>query len=389
MTERYSYIYGAARTPIGKFNGAFSAVPAPDLGAVAIREALRRSGVAAGKISHVYMGNVLSAGLGQAPARQAALKSGLSESIAATTVNKVCGSGLQAVIHADHAVRLGDGEFVVAGGMENMSMAPYLLPKYRRGHKLGHARIIDSLVHDGLWDPYEDSHMGELSERIARERLIERDAQDYYAITSYTRARNAQRTGAFDDEIVPVPLPPGGKTAVDRDEQPGSENIENFPALPPIFDKERGSITKGNSAKINDGAAALVIGGESREHSPMARILGYAVHSQDPATFALAPVGAIQKVLRRCGLDKDDIGLYEINEAFAAISLAVNDALNLNPERVNVNGGAIALGHPIGATGPRILVTLLYALRRGRLKRGVASLCIGGGEAIAIAVEMT
>ncbi len=389
MTERHSYIYGAARTPIGKFNGAFAEVPAPDLGSIAIREALRRSRIPADNISHVYMGNVLSAGIGQAPARQAALKSGLPETIPATTVNKVCGSGLQAVIHADQAVRLGDGEFVIAGGMENMSMAPFLLPKYRRGHKMGHTQIIDSMIHDGLWDPYADSHMGELSEKIAREHLIGRDAQDYYAITSYTRARNAQRTGAFDDEIVPVPLPPKGKTAVARDEQPDSEHIENFPGLPPIFDKEGGSITKGNSAKINDGAAALAIGGESREYSPLARILGYAVHSQSPATFALAPVGAIQKVLQRCGLNKDDIGLYEINEAFAAVSLAVNDVLNLNPERVNVNGGAIALGHPIGATGPRILVTLLYALRSRKLKRGVASLCIGGGEAIAIAVEMT
>ncbi len=382
-----TYIYSAVRTPIGKFNGAFCNVAAPDLGACAIREALSRSTVAADQIDSVIFGNVISAGIGQAPARQAALKSGLPDRVGATTVSKVCGSGLQAVIYADQAIRLGQADFIVAGGMENMSRAPFLMPQLRRGHRLGDTELVDSMIHDGLWDQTENSHMGELCERLAKNMNYRRENQDAYAIESYTRAQQAQENCAFSDEIVPVSVPhKTGAQMIEKDEQPFSEDLDQLPMLKPVFDP-KGTITKGNGAKINDGAAALVVGKFSDSHSPLARIVGVASHAQSPATFGLAPVAAIQKVLAANRLRQDDIDLFEINEAFAVLSLAVNDLLRLNPEKVNVNGGSIALGHPIGATGARILVTLIHALKRRNLKRGVAALCIGGGEAIAMVIE--
>ncbi|QPJ61618.1 MAG: acetyl-CoA C-acyltransferase [Candidatus Nitronauta litoralis] len=386
--QKASFIYGAVRTPIGKFNGGLATVSAPELGAIAIREAVRRSSISPDQFSEVFMGNVVSAGIGQAPARQAALKSGLPESIGATTINKVCASGLKAVMLADQAVRLGEAEFVVAGGMENMSCSPFLLPQVRRGHKLGNTEMVDSMIHDGLWDPHENQHMGELCEQVLKQFCFSREKQDHFARTSYLRAREAQEDGTFAREIAVVTLHQKGKQqAIEKDEQPYEEDLDQLSFMHPVFKKEGGTLTKGNSAKINDGAAALVIGKEIRGLDPMARIVSYATHAQSPATFGLAPFGAIQKVLARTDLSLDDIDLFEINEAFAGISMAVNDLLGLDGEKVNIHGGSIALGHPIGATGARILVTLLYALEKRNLKRGLAGLCIGGGEAIAMIVE--
>ena len=385
----YSYIYSAVRTPIGKFNGAFSAVPAPDLAAIAIAEALKRSGVSGSDVNAVYLGNVLSAGLGQAPARQASLKSGLPEHVGASTINKVCGSGMESVILADQAVRLGQADFVVAGGMENMSRAPFLIPQLRKGHKLGNTTVIDSMIHDGLWDSHEGRQMGELCESLAKQFAYSRDTQDAYAITSYTRARNAQESGKFTKEIANVSIiEKGHEKIITKDEQPFADNLDEFPILPPVFDKDQGTITKGNGAKLSDGASALIVGRESTNLSPIAKITAYTSHAQSPKTFALAPVEAVRKILSENRLGVDDIDLFEINEAFAVMSLAVNDLLCLDPGKVNVYGGSIALGHPIGATGARILVTLINALQEKKLKRGLVSLCIGGGEAIAMIIEM-
>jgi len=385
----YTYIYGAVRTPIGRFNGALAPVPAPELAAFAIREALKRCRMDAADIDEVIMGNVLSAGVGQAPARQAALHAGIPDHIGATTVNKVCGSGMKAVMMADQSIRLGQSEFVVAGGMENMSRAPFLVPHMRRGHKLGNAHMIDGMIHDGLLDAHENRHMGELSQTLAHQLGYDREAQDAYAATSYTRARKAMDKGILAKEIVTIPVWHRTYTqTVDHDEQPHSDDLEQFPSLHPVFEKPDGTITRGNGAKLSDGAAALIVGKASAHHKPLARILGYATHAQSPATFALAPVEAVRKVLEVCGLKMDDIDLFELNEAFAAMSLAVHDQLGLDAERVNVHGGAIALGHPIGATGARILVTLINALQTRGAKRGLAGLCIGGGEATAMVVEL-
>jgi len=388
MTADFSYIYSAVRTPIGKFNGAFSAVPAPDLAAIAITEALKRSGVSGSDVNAVYFGNVLSAGLGQAPARQAAIKSGLPNHVGACTINKVCGSGLESVILADQAVRLGQAGFVVAGGMENMSRAPFLIPHLRKGHKLGNTAVIDSMIHDGLWDSHEGRQMGELCETLAKQFAYSRDTQDAYAINSYTRARNAQGSGKFTKEIANVSkIEKGHEEIITKDEQPFADNLDEFPILPPVFDKDKGTITRGNGAKLSDGAAALIVGRETTNLSPIARITAYTSHAQSPKTFALAPVEAVRKILSKNRLGVDDIDLFEINEAFAVMSLAVNELLCLDPGKVNVHGGSIALGHPIGATGARILVTLINALQEKKLKRGLVSLCIGGGEAIAMIIE--
>lgn len=388
MKADFSYIYSAVRTPIGKFNGAFSSVPAPDLAAIAISEALKRSGVSGSDVGAVYLGNVLSAGLGQAPARQASLKSGLPNHVGAFTINKVCGSGLESVILADQAVRLGQVGFVVAGGMENMSRAPFLIPHLRKGHKLGNTAVIDSMIHDGLWDSHADRQMGELCEALVKQFAYSRNMQDAYAINSYTRARKAQESGIFAKEIANVSIMEKGQERIlNNDEQPFTENLDEFPFLPPVFDKDQGTITKGNGAKLNDGAAALIIGKETTDLNPIARITAYTTHAQAPETFALAPVEAVRKILSANRLGVDDIDLFEINEAFAVMSLAVNDLLCLDPGKVNVHGGSIALGHPIGATGARILVTLINALQEKNLKRGLAGLCIGGGEAIAMIIE--
>ena len=384
-----SFIYSAVRTPIGQFNGALSSMAAPDLASAAIKEALRRAGINGDQIGEVLLGNVLSAGIGQAPARQAALKSGLPDNVGATTVNKVCGSGMKAVMMADQSLRLNQAQFIVAGGMESMSRTPFLLPQMRQGRKLGNALAIDSMIHDGLCDPLENDHMGGLSEEISKEHGISRESQDAFAATSYRRAHKAQDECIFSHEIVPVTIiSKKDSSVVDRDEQPYADDPDQLPLLPPVFDKQGGTITKGNGAKISDGAAVLVIGKKSSEYTPLARIVGYATHAQSPATFALAPVEAIRKVLQSCNLTIKDIDLFEINEAFAAMSLIVNQTLGLDPDTVNVHGGSIALGHPIGATGARILVTLINALQTRGLKRGLASLCIGGGEATAMVIEL-
>ena len=362
---------------------------APDLASAAIKEALRRAGINGDQIGEVLLGNVLSAGIGQAPARQAALKSGLPDNVGATTINKVCGSGMKAVMLADQSLRLNQAQFIVAGGMESMSRAPFLLPQMRQGRKLGTAPAIDSMIHDGLCDPLENDHMGELSEKISKEHGISRESQDAFAATSYRRARKAQDECIFSHEIVPVTIISKKDSSVmDKDEQPYADDPDQLALFPPVFDKQSGTITKGNGAKISDGAAALVIGQESSGHTPLARIVGYSTHAQSPATFALAPVEAIRKVLQSCNLTLKDIDLFEINEAFAAMSLIVNQMLDLDPDKVNIHGGSIALGHPIGATGARILVTLINALQTRGLKRGLASLCIGGGEATAMVIEL-
>jgi len=374
---------------MGVFNGALSSIPAPELAAAAIREALRQAGVNEDQVNEVILGNVLSAGIGQAPARQAALQSGLPETVGATTINKVCGSGMKAVMMADQSLRLNQAQFIVAGGMESMSRAPFLLPQMRQGRKLGNTPAIDGMIHDGLCDPQENDHMGELSDKVSQENGISRESQDAFATTSYRRARKAQDEGIFAREIVPLSTHSGKQSPiVDKDEQLYADDLEQLPLLPPVFDKQGGTITKGNGAKISDGAAALVIGQASSGHTPLARIVGYATHAQSPATFALAPVEAVRKVLQSCNLTIKDIDLFEINEAFAAISLIVHQKLGLDPDTVNVHGGSIALGHPIGATGARILVTLINALKTRGLKRGLASLCIGGGEATAMVIEL-
>jgi acetyl-CoA C-acetyltransferase len=384
-----TYVYSAVRTPIGKFNGALSALTAPELGSIVISEALHRAGIPRDQVDEVILGNVISAGVGQAPARQAALKSGLADNVGATTINKVCGSGMKAVMMADQEIRLNEGRYIIAGGMESMSQAPFLVPQMRRGRKLGHAQIIDSLICDGLWDHYENGHMGELSEKISQQYCVSRESQDTYAIASYQRVKKAQKDGVLAREIVPVHVNQNGHSSVvDQDEQPDSDDLGQFPFLPSVFDKQKGTITKGNGAKISDGAAALVVGGKSSDLNPIARIVGYATHAQSPATFALAPIDAVKKVLHQSHFQLNDIDLFEINEAFAAISLIVHDVLGLDPEKVNVHGGSIALGHPIGATGARILVTLINALKSNGLRRGLASLCIGGGEATAMIIEI-
>ncbi len=385
----YTYIYGAARTPIGKLNGSLASIPAVDLAAIAMREALQRGGIPNEKISEVILGNVLSAGVGQAPARQATLKSGLSDSVGATTINKVCGSGLKAVMLADQAIRLQDAEFVVAGGMESMSQAPFLLMDIRRGYKLGNRTLIDSMVHEGLCDSFTHHHMGEIAEALARKDSINRKAQDDYAIMSYQRARAAQDECYFSKEIVGVPVTRRGeKTVVEKDEQPYADNLDNLPTLSPAFVKKGGTVTAGNASSINDGAAALVLGPEDTDFQPMARITAQATHAQKPEEFPIAPVGAVKKLLEQWQVSLNDIDLFEINEAFSVSTLAVCNRLGLDVEQVNVHGGAVALGHPIGASGARILVTLLNALKLRNLKRGIATLCLGGGEAVALGIEM-
>lgn len=385
-------IVSGARTPIGSFQGALAGLPAPRLGAVAIRAALERGGVPAAAVGEVYMGCVLAAGIGQAPARQAAIAAGIPPAVGAVTVNKVCGSGLKAVVFGRNSIAAGEHDLVVAGGMESMSNAPYLLPKAREGYRLGHAQVIDSMISDGLWDAYGNVHMGDCGELCAKEKGISRAEQDAFAAESYRRALRAQAEGKFRAEIVPVEIPSkkGSPIVVADDEEPGRGNIEKLPSLRPAFQKD-GTITAGNASSINDGAAALVLAAAdvaaARGWKPLARIVGTSVHAQAPEWFTTAPAGAIERLLERVGWKKDDVDLWEINEAFAVVSIANNRMLGLDPAKVNVWGGAVALGHPIGASGARVLLTLLSALADAGKKRGVASLCIGGGEGIALAVE--
>ena len=385
-------IVGAARTPIGSFNGALSSVPAPKLGAVAIKGALERSGVAADAVDEVIMGCVLPAGLGQAPARQAAIFAGLPNSTPCLTINKVCGSGLKAVMLAAQAIRAGDAQVVIAGGMENMSQAPYLLPEGRSGMRLGHKTVVDSMIKDGLWDVYNDFHMGNAAELCASEHNHSREDQDAFAKASYEKALAAQATGAFQAEIVAVEVPQRRKDPiiVDSDEEPGRGRPDKFAKLRGAFQKD-GTVTAANASSINDGAAAVVVTSKAYaiEHGLpiLATIKQVTQHAQAPEWFSTAPAYAIQKALAKAELTPNDIDVYEVNEAFSVVSLACNQIAELPAERVNVNGGAVALGHPIGASGCRIFITLLYAMQARDAKRGLASLCIGGGEAVAVIVE--
>src|SRR5579863_6201354 len=385
-------VVAGVRTPVGSFQGSLASLPAPRLGAVAVRAALERARVPADAVGEVYLGCVLPAGLGQAPARQAAIAAGIPPAVGAVTINKVCGSGLKAVVFGANAIAAGEHDVVVAGGMESMSNAPYLLPKAREGYRLGHAQVIDSLIHDGLWDAYGNVHMGDCAELCAKEKGITRADQDAFAVESYKRALRAVAEGKFRAEIVPVEIAQkkGAPKIVADDEEPGRGDIEKLATLRPAFQKD-GTVTAGNASSINDGAAALVLAAadvaKSRGWKPVARIVGSAGHAQSPEWFTTAPAGSIERLLGKIGWNKDDVDLCEINEAFAVVSIANNRMLGLDPSRVNVWGGAVALGHPIGASGARVLVTLLSALKDAGKKRGVASLCIGGGEGIALAVE--
>lgn len=387
-------IVSAARTPIGKFQGALSSVPAPELGAIAVRAAVERAGVDPAAVDEVIMGNVVPAGEGQAPARQAAIKAGLPVSVGAVTINKVCGSGLKAVMLAAQAIRSGDGDLFVAGGMENMNLAPYYLPKARFGYRMGNAEIVDGMVHDGLWCAFENHHMGNAAEWIAREYEVTREAQDRFALESHRRAVAAIDAGRFKEEIVPVPLPgkKGETVLFDTDETPRRDtSLEALAKLKPAFQKD-GTVTAGNAPPISDGAAALVVasGRKAAELGlkPMARVTGYAQAAVRPLELFTAPIFAVRKLMEKLGVGIDYFDLIEINEAFAAQTIADGRELGVDWEKVNVNGGAVALGHPIGCSGARVLVTLLYALRQRGLKTGLATLCLGGGEAVALSVEM-
>lgn len=384
-------ILSAARTPIGAFMGALSSLSAPELGAIAIKAALERAGVSPEQVSEVIMGNVLTAGVGQAPARQAALKAGLPTTTPCMTINKVCGSGLKAVMLADQAIRCGDAEVVVAGGQESMSNAPYLLPKGRTGYRYGHGEVLDSMLLDGLTDAYDPQPMGVFADRCASSCGISRQQQDEYAIESYRRALRAQQEGLFADEIVPVTVRSGkSELTVTLDEEPQKVKFEKIPELKPVFTKE-GTVTAANASSIDDGAAALVLASEqwASQHGrrPLARIVAQATYAHDPADFNTAPIYSIERLLAKAGMSVADVDLFEINEAFAVTALAAKQQLGIPHEKLNVHGGAVALGHPIGASGARILTTLLYALRRYGKRYGVAALCIGGGEATAVLVE--
>jgi acetyl-CoA C-acetyltransferase len=380
-------ILSAVRTPIGRFLGGLADVPAPRLGALVVREAVRRAGVAPEEVDEVILGNILSAGLGQAPARQAARYAGLPDSVGAVTVNKMCGSGLKAVVLAAQAVRAGDGRVYVAGGMENMSRAPYLLPRARTGYRLGHGEVQDSMILDGLWDPYRDCHMGSCAELLAAEYRISRQDQDAYAERSYRLALQALDAGWFRPETVPVEA--DGKR-VEEDEEPRRVQFDRIPTLKPAFERD-GTVTAANASSISDGAAAVVVAERSVADRvgtrPLARVVGYAQAATAPEWFTIAPAAAIERLLERVGWRKEDVDLYEINEAFAAVVLGVCRKLGLSLDAVNVHGGAVALGHPIGASGARILTTLLYAMQQRDARRGVAAICLGGGEAVALAVE--
>ena len=390
--QRQSVIVAAKRTPVGAFQGKLSPVSAPKLGAIAIKALINETGIDISHIDEVILGNVLSAGLGQAPARQAAIYAGLPNTVEALTVNKMCGSGLKAVMLADQVIRGGDADVVVAGGMESMSNAPYLLQNARTGQRLGHGKMIDSMIHDGLWDAYHDKHMGTCAEMLSKDRNFTREAQDEYAVSSYKRAQIAQAKGVFNSELVPVEIPQrkGDPVLVSEDEEPGKARFDKIPALRPAFEKE-GAITAANASKLNDGAAAILIMSEDKatelELKPIARIVAQASAAHEPEWFTTAPGKAIRKVLENANLSADDIDLWEINEAFSAVTMAAIDDYKIDPAKVNIYGGAVAIGHPIGASGARIFTTLLNGMNRTGAKYGLATLCIGGGEASALIVE--
>ncbi len=388
-------ILSAVRTPVGKFQGGLSSFSAVELGAKVVAEAARRAGLDAKQIDEAILGNVVQAGLGQNPARQSALKGGCDPRVAALTINKVCGSGLKAVALAAQAVILGESEVVVAGGMESMSNCPYLLPQARTGYRIGDGKLVDSMIHDGLWDAYEDFHMGMTGELVAEKYGITREEQDRFAFESHQKAVRARQSCFFEAQILPLEVPQkkGAPVVVKYDESPREDtSLEALGKLKPAFKKD-GTVTAGNAPGTNDGAAALIVTSERHAQTlgkkSMARIVAQAVSGVEPKWVMMAPVEAVEKLLSKTGWDRDkDVDLIELNEAFAVAAIAVTRQLRLNPEKVNVNGGAVALGHPIGASGARILVTLLYEIQRRNLKRGIAALCLGGGNAVALAVEM-
>jgi len=385
-------IVAAKRTPVGAFQGQFQSLSAHDLGAAAIRATLEQSGVSAEDVTEVIMGCVLSAGLGQAPARQAALKAGVPDSTGCTTINKVCGSGMKAVMLGHDAIKAGTSEIVIAGGMESMSNAPYLLPKARAGMRMGHGVVLDHMFYDALQSPYDDQMMGVFGEMCADKYHFTREQQDVFAVASVERANRAMREGDFADEITAVTVKDRqGETVFDQDEEPPRCKIEKIPKLRPAF-KPDGTVTAANSSSISDGAAALMLMTDKKAAElgvkPLARIVAHATHAQAPEWFTTAPSLAVTKAVKKAGWQMQDIDLFEINEAFAAVTMAAMLDLGVDHARVNVNGGACALGHPVGASGARILVTLLHALRHRGGRRGVASLCLGGGEAVAVAIEL-
>jgi len=390
--QRKSVIVAAKRTPVGAFQGHLSSISSPDLATVAIKHILGETRIQPDQIDEIILGNVLTAGQGQAPARQAALNSGCPKSVEALTINKMCGSGLKAVMLADQAIRCGDADTVLAGGMESMSNAPYLLKNARGGQRLGHGTMIDSMIHDGLWDVYSNKHMGTCAEMLAADRHYSREAQDAYAIESYRRAQDAQAKGVFKSEIVPVEVPQrkGDPVIIEEDEEPGKAQFDKIQNLRPVFEKD-GTITAANASKLNDGAAALLITSEDKakelDLEPLAVIVAQASAAHEPEWFTTTPGKAIGKVLETSGLSAGDIDLWEINEAFSAVAMAAMDDYKIAHEKVNVYGGAVALGHPIGASGARILTTLLNGMHRKNSKFGLATLCIGGGEASALIVE--
>ena len=385
-------IAAAKRTPVGAFQGSISSVSGPDLGAKVIGGILEETMLDPTAVNEVIMGNVLAAGLGQAPARQAALESGLPDTVECITINKMCGSGLKAAMLATQAIQVGDADIIIAGGFENMSQAPYLLSKGRDGYRLGHGELIDSMITDGLWDVYNDTHMGNCAEICARDRQYSKEDQNDFAKESYTRALDAQKTGAFNDEILAVDVTDRKRNTVtiNIDEEPGRANFDKMDKLRPVFEKD-GTVTAGNASKINDGAAGVLLMSETKATElgfrPLVRIISQASAAQEPEWFTTAPIKAISKVLEKAGMEVADIDLWEINEAFALVAMAVMDDFNLDHSKVNVNGGAIALGHPIGASGARTLTTLIHALKSQDLTTGLVTLCIGGGEASAMIVE--
>jgi len=387
-------IISAVRTPVGKFQGALKGFKATDLGAMVVRESVRRANVAPEEVDEVIMGCVIQAGLGQNPARQAALRGGIPFGVSAVTINKVCGSGLKSVMMAAQGIQLGDTEIVVAGGMESMSNAPYLLPKAREGYRLGNGELIDAMIHDGLWCAFENYHMGNTGEVVAERYHVTREYQDEYALNSHRKAAEAIKAGKFKDEILPVAIPQrkGDPIVFDTDETVREDtSIEALGKLKPAFKKEGGTVTAGNAPGVNDGASALVVTSEERAKElgvePMARIVAQATSGIAPELVMMAPVEAIQKVVKKAGWSLNDVDLIELNEAFSVQAVAIIKELGLDPEKVNVNGGAVALGHAIGQSGSRLLTTMLYELKRRNAHRGLVALCLGGGNAVAMAVE--
>ena len=393
MNQTEIVIVGFARTPIGSFQGALSSLTAPKLGAHAIKAALERSGVKPEQVSEVIMGNVLTAGIGQAPARQAMIYAGIPNSIPALTINKVCGSGMKAIMLGVQSILTGESEVVVAGGQESMSNAPYLMPSARNGFRMGNAAVVDSMIHDGLWDPYNNQHMGNCGDVCAKELNFTREEQDAFAIESFKRAQAAQANGKFTAEIAPITLPgaKGDSMVVTNDEGPAKVKFDKIPTLKPAFDKA-GTITAANASTLNDGAAALVLMSAAKAKSlglkPLARIVSQATFAQDPVWFTTAPAGAMKKALEQASWKVSDVDLFEVNDAFGVVTMAAMKELSIPHSKMNVNGGAISLGHPIGSSGARIVITMMNALLDRGLKRGLAGICIGGGEATALSLEI-